>query len=149
MYFDSSALLSLFVKRKFSSQINEFVHKQNQAIRIWSFGVVEIHSALKQMARVGEITENQRISIIREIDYQRSMGNIIVEEQIESKKVHDLAVLLIEKPEFKGKALDTIHVASALILGESIFASTDIKQRELATREGLNVQPSKLILNKE
>jgi len=148
MYFDSSAILSLFIKRSYSEQINKYVQKQNTAIKIWSFGLVEIHSALKQMVRVKGITEHQRNQVLREIDYQITLGYIIIEEKIDSKKIHDLAVLLIEKPEFKEKTLDTIHVASALVMKEKVFVSTDIKQRELAKRERLDVQPKRLAITK-
>lgn len=142
IYFDSSALISLFIKRKYSHDISEFIRKQNEPIHIWSFGLVEYHSALKQLLKMGEITECQRQTAIIRLEVEINLGRIYIERNLDVNSIHELAILLIDKPAYKERALDTIHVASAMKLKSSCFVSSDYNQQELARREKLIVAPN-------
>ena len=141
IYFDTSALISLFIKRKYSHAISEFIRNQNEPIHIWSFGLVEYHSGLKQLLRMGDITESQRQTAIIKLEVEINLGRIFVEKDLDVNSIHELAILLIDKPAFKERALDTIHVASAMKLRSSCFVSSDYKQQDLARREKLIVAP--------
>lgn len=141
LYFDTSAVLSLYIRRNKTKEIEGFLNKINDPIRYWSFGQVEINAALKQLLRIKAITDYQRQTILMNIQTDINLGRIVIEKNVDVEAIHKLAILIIEKQEFTERSLDTIHVASTLTFGADYFVSCDNRQIEMAKREGLKTAP--------
>jgi predicted nucleic acid-binding protein len=146
IYSDTSALTSILYHRVYSRCINDSLKEIKQPIIIWKFGEVELGCALKSMMRdpKTKLTDYQRKEIFQKLDILVNLGKVIISRNINADLVMEIAKIMIERPHFDSRSLDTIHVASAKVLDVSYFISTDHNQRKLAEGEGLTVIPIKL-----
>ena len=144
LYFDTSALVAVYTKRTETSLIGSFLKTEGKPIGIWSFTEVEFESALKQLIRIKELTNAQRLDIQTFFLGDQKLGRVISKKVKDVSNIHEIAKSIIAKPNFAEKALDAIHVASAINFNANTFVSLDKKQREMARREKLTVFPEKI-----
>jgi len=144
LYFDTSALVAVYTIRRETSLIGEFLKEKGKPIGIWSFTEVEFESALKQLVRMKELTNAQRLDIQTIFIGDQKLGRVSFKKVKDVVDIHDIAKSIIAKPDFEERALDAIHVASAISFNAKTFVSLDKKQREMARREKLMIFPEKL-----
>ncbi len=141
LYFDTSALIAVYIHRSQTAKISKFLKDQCKPIGIWSFTEVEFESALKQLVRMKEITNTQKLDIQTLFLGDQKLGRVISKEVKNVSDIHDIAKSIIAKPKFAERTLDTIHVASAVFFQATTFLSLDHRQCSMAKREGLAVFP--------
>ena len=144
VYFDTSALIAVYTYRDETGEIDQLLNNEMTPIVIWSFTEVEFESALQQLVRTKELTQMTRMDIQTLFQTDKHLGRVLVQSVLDVSKIHEIAKMIIGKPNFSERALDAIHVASALIFEASTFISLDVKQRSMAKREGLAVYPIKV-----
>ena len=144
LYFDTSALIAVYTYRDETGEMDQLLGSEMTPIVIWSFTEVEFESALQQLVRTKELTQMTRMDIQTLFQTDKHLGRVLVQSVLDVSKIHEIAKMIIGKPNFSERALDAIHVASALIFEASTFISLDVKQRSMAKREGLAVYPIKV-----
>jgi predicted nucleic acid-binding protein len=134
IYLDTSTYLKLYVKEKGSEEARNLVKKN----RILSSAILltESFSALSRKTQRGEIDK---------VDFDTLVTRIKKDsEYIEIIKLTDEVLTMAEEVALRStaRALDTIHVASALIFQETTkikltFVTSDRRQKEFAIHQGL------------
>ncbi|MGY4706880.1 type II toxin-antitoxin system VapC family toxin [Candidatus Bipolaricaulota sp. J31] len=137
LYLDTSALVKLYIQEPGSKEVKELV----AAARIVStsrVSYVEARAGIARKFREGELTEEERRRIVR--DLEEDWKNYFIVEVSES--VAELGGELTDRYPLRG--FDAIHLASALLLknrtrSDVSFSCFDKRLREAAKAEGLDV----------
>ena len=132
-FFDSSALAKRFIEESGSDEIEKICF-DSESIVVSSICFPEIISALNRRLRESSISKK---------DYHLIKERLIEEfEHIEIinvvPEVIAKSIMLLEKNNLR--ALDAIHIASALILKSDLFVSADKRQVVAAKKAGLKVK---------
>ena len=136
LYLDSSALVKLYIQEPGSKEVKEQV-----AARIVStsrVSYVEARAGIARKFREGELTEEERRRIVR--DLEEDWKNYFIVDVSES--VAKLGGELTDRYPLRG--FDAIHLASVLLLknrtrSDVSFSCFDKRLREAAKAEGLDV----------
>ena len=134
-YLDSSAIIKRFAAEKGSESVRRII-EQETPIATAKISYAEIHSGLARKKRAGDLPAGAYALICRqvELDWQSYVRIELTDE------VLVLARELIQRHPLRG--FDAIHLASALILRESLgeqitFVGADERQLEAAAKEHL------------
>jgi predicted nucleic acid-binding protein len=144
-YFDSSALVKLYVAETGSEWVNTAVQAEEQA-RVWiaKIGIVEAASAIARHHRTGNITSPKRDLLFQALLFDSRNRLALISE---SNKIIALAVNITQKHPLRG--YDAVHLAAALELNKQlsenqlssiIFVSADENLNQAAFAEGLTVE---------
>ena len=134
-YIDTSSYLKLYVKEKGSEEVRNLVRKN----RILSSVIllIECFSALSRKRQRKEIKDKDFYSLVRRIKEDA--------DYIEIVRLTDEVLMKAEAVALQStaRALDAIHIASAVIFQEEtkinlIFVTSDGKQQRFASHHGLN-----------
>jgi len=136
-YLDSSALIKRFVAEKGSDRVRRMIEKEGP-IATAKIAYAEIHSGLARKKREGALSAGQHALICRQVE---SDWHAYVRMDL-TDEVLSLASVLVRRHSLR--AFDAIHLASALILKESldelvVFAGADERQLQAAHTEQLSV----------
>ena len=143
-YFDTSALVKLYVKETGSDWIKQIFDTPGQNIAFASIGMVEAASALARRQRMGEITNYQQRALYSKLlrDIQHRFDIQIVTD----KTIHTAADITQRHPL---RGYDAVHLAAALELNKHLtanqlptitFVSADEKLYQAAADEGLQTE---------
>jgi predicted nucleic acid-binding protein len=139
-YFDTGVLLKLYTVEAESVLMQAFVRRRDRALPITEFHRAECTSALRLKQFRGEGTEREVTQALRMWDRDLSSGVlrlIAVDWNLVWSECHRLAH---DHAGATGcRTLDTLHVASARVLGFRHFVTADRRQAALAQRAGLTV----------
>lgn len=132
-FFDSSAYAKRFVEEKGSEVIEEICLNTTE-LALSIVCVPEIISALNRRLREKNINQN---------NYQ--IAKTILLEEIEDVVILNITPTVIMRSielleNITLKAMDALHVASALEWKPDLFVSSDIRQTETAQKSGLQTQ---------
>jgi len=139
IFFDTSALLVLYIQRKNSGEIIDFLHDNQEPVRIWSLTEVELHTATSQMVQGKEITSHQRESIKLSFISDTSEGIVLLDKSLDFHAVHKTAIAMSDRNGFSSRALDALHIAAAKVMGATTFVTSDHQQLYTARKEGFKV----------
>ena len=137
IYFDTSALVKLYVEETGSNRIRDITHRAS-VISTSKIAYPEARSAFARKRKEGGFSQNALRRIVEELN--RDWESYLVIEITDGlvRSAGDLA----EKYLLRG--FDSIHLASAVQLRNKIrsevsFSSTDLKLNQSAEKEGLSV----------
>ena len=135
IYLDTSALIKRFVVEKGSRSVHGMIEKEGP-VATAKIAYAEVHSGLARKVREGALSAGRHAFICRQVesDWGAYLRMDLTDE------VLALARALIQRHPLR--ALDAIHLASALILKGSIgepvdFVSADERQLRAAAKEDL------------
>ena len=132
-FFDSSAYAKRFVEEKGSEVIEEICLNTTE-LALSIVCVPEIISALNRRLREKNINQN---------NYQIAKTRLL--EEIEDVVILNITPTVIMRSielveNITLKAMDALHVASAIEWKPDLFVSSDIRQTETAQKSGLQTQ---------
>lgn len=139
-YFDTSFLFSLYIKDKHSLQAYNHAIRLGGPLQIGGLLYFEFCQSVRfSIARKG-MSQSTGLKSITNLDRAIANGKVILIE-CDWKQVHQTANNLSTKYTLqKGyRALDILHVATALALGTKEFLTFDQTQADLAKAERLKV----------
>ncbi len=145
MYWDTSALLKIYVPETDSDLFLDLIGKAEQPIYTSVIGEVEIECALICKERSGEIARAGAARAMNRFIKDCVEARIIripCGDEMTSKARAIVKSARTARRPVMIRSLDAIHVASALSLRASGIVATDIRMREVAVMAGLKVFPS-------
>lgn len=143
IYCDSSFLVALYIKRDaFHLQAAEIAARFQKPIPYTLLAELELINGVRRNLATKFITSAEYAAIFRQISEDES-EDILVRHPLHQADHYVAARELSKKftPEISARSLDILHVAAALLLKASEFASFDEKQRILAEKAGLKLIP--------
>ena len=136
-YWDTSALVPLFVAEPTTDAARSWLHEDG-VIATWAWTRVEITSAVERRTRDGDLSREQRRSIMSRLDGFSATWHEVVEMlAVRSRSMSVLARHPL-------RAADAAQLGAALHVQEQLgaplqFVSLDRRLAEAAEREGLAV----------
>ena len=133
LYLDSSALVKRYVEEKSSEEVADLCARADTLVSsVISFS--EVFSSLNRRLREKQLSPSQyrqcKVAFLKEY---KEMTRCLASEEILS-----VSAALLEK--FPLRAMDAIHLASALDSGPDLFVSFDNHQLAAAKTLGLKTQ---------
>jgi len=145
-YCDSSFLTSLYVSSDiFHPQARKAASQFTIPIPYTLLNELEFMNVLQRGLGTDSLDQATHDFILREIAADEASG-LLKRTSLNQIKLYEKAGFLSKKhtPSLACRALDILHVASALILGAKRFASFDRRQRKLAQAVDLVLVPHTL-----
>ncbi|MCX6638699.1 MAG: type II toxin-antitoxin system VapC family toxin [Acidobacteria bacterium] len=145
VYWDTSALLKLYVSEPESAKLVELVSAEGPILSS-AIAPVEMICALARKEGSGEMTRGGAREVFARIGRHLAAGRISIipfgdDVVREAEKLVRLAASR-ERP-VATRALDLIHLASAVATRSRTIVTTDARLRELAALAGLEVLPER------
>ena len=143
-YWDTSALLKLYVLENDSAYFRHLVSKSNRPLFTSDIAKEETLCALYRKEFAGDLQGGAATALFTTFEADIEQGRIITVPKgtdvlAEAKKV--LTAAYAETPPLFIRSLDAIHVASALSVQAATLVATDKRLRETAELMGLKVLP--------
>ena len=138
LYVDTSVIVKLYVKEEYSLQASNWLKENNEALPITVFHELEFNNAVNLKEFRGEITRDKARLIMARFAEHESNG-IFYRPQISWTDTFKYAVDLSSKHSRKtgARALDILHVASALSMKAGRFLTLDERQSKLVSYAGM------------
>jgi predicted nucleic acid-binding protein len=138
LYVDTSVIVKLYVKEKHSLDASNWLKENNEAIPLTVFHELEFNNAINLKEFRGEITRDKTRLITARFADHESKG-IYYRPQISWADTFKYAVDLSRKHSRKtgSRALDILHVASALSMKADRFLTLDERQSRLVSLAGI------------
>ncbi len=149
-YGDTSYVLAIYlVSDPFHAQAVKIAGRLKEPIPLTLLGELELVNGVRRCLTAGIIDRREHDAIFRQISDDESSG-ILVRHSLQQLEHYARARELSKKftPEISARSLDILHVAAALLLKETQFASFDEKQRILAQKAGLKLLPDTITRKK-
>jgi predicted nucleic acid-binding protein len=137
IYLDSSALVKLFVPEADSEELNQALVGAEDVI-LSDLALTEMASALGRRTREGSLTPAASRRLYREAEKLAASCRRVELTPPIHRHAERLLLLSIEIPL---RALDALHVATALDAEAATFVTYDPRQRAAAASQGLFVAP--------
>ena len=136
-YWDTSAIVPLFVAESTTDAARSWL-RDDDVIVTWAWSRVEIASAIERRTREGELSRDQRRSVMHRLDEFSATWH----EVVELLAVRTRSMLLLGRHPLR--AADAAQIGAALHVQEQLgaplqFACLDRRLAEAAEREGLAV----------
>ncbi len=138
LYVDTSVIVKLYVKEKLSLDASNWLKENNEAIPLTVFHELEFNNAINLKEFRGEITRDKTRLITARFADHESKG-IYYRPQISWADTFKYAVDLSRKHTRRtgSRALDILHVASALSMKADRFLTLDERQSRLVSFAGI------------
>ena len=143
-YWDTSALLKLYVREPDSAYFMTLVSSAAGPLLTSELARLEIYSALSRKERAGELQSGQAEVIFSSFQADSAAGRIVtlpVGSDVLGEAIRLTRQAHGEAPPLFIRSLDTLHVASALVSGAKTIIATDSRLRQLAAAAGLAQLP--------
>jgi predicted nucleic acid-binding protein len=141
-YPDASFLVALYVRQRNADAANAHVATMQEPLHVGSLLRFEVCNAIRAAAFRGEMPGGAATAALAAFDADVDAGVVVI-PPVEWEAVHAEAERLsnAHTPRHGYRALDVLHVATALTAGAKTFLSFDKNLRQLAAAEGLKVKP--------
>ena len=141
IYIDTSVIVKLYIKEKYSHSVSEWVKKNNESIPLTSFIELEFTNALKLKQFRNEINRDDFHNIILKFQDHEKIG-IYYRPPMDWIGVFAHAFDLSKKytGDIGSRSLDILHVASALFLNTDKILTFDERQAQLASKVGFKLE---------
>lgn len=142
-YIDTSILVKLYATEANSLAADDLVLTFDTPLPLTLLQELELRNALRLKQARGELTSHAAAGAERDLQSDIDLGRfkqtpcdaeVIFRRAETLSKAHAAATMC--------RTLDILHVATAVAIECRQFASFDRRQRDLARRAGLKVQPS-------
>jgi len=141
IYVDPSALRSFYVHDARSLALSRWRSRHPGPLPITHHAYAELLNALALGAFRGDITQSDVVAAVADYDSDLAAGRL-VRADLSFRRTFDRAseLSLAYTPTLGTRALDVLHVASALELACLSFVTYDARQTALAHAVGLRVE---------
>lgn len=141
VYVDTSVILKLYIKEKYSLEISEWLIKNNEPIMLTNFHELEFINAMNLKHFRGEITRSTIRKIIQKFADHENKG-IFFRPALNWPEIFNNAIDLSEKyaGNIGSRSLDILHVAVALSMKSKRFLTFDERQSKLASMAGIKTE---------
>jgi len=136
VYLDASALIKLFVPEEESDALNQALAGLTDVI-VSDLALTEVASALGRRTREQRLTRKEAQLLYREA----AKLHAAYQQAELTPPVHRRAERLLLSPTIPLRALDALHLATALAAEAATVVTFDPRLREAATSQGLFVAP--------
>ena len=143
-YWDTSALLKLYIDEPDSSEFWELLRLPRNGVWTSTIARTEMFCALQRKQRLGELQAGGAAAVYQRFFKDVEKGRIALiglTEDVHREAERVGAVLSDKKPPLRVRSLDLIHLASALAAKSRELVATDVRLRDVATVAGLRVLP--------
>jgi predicted nucleic acid-binding protein len=143
-YWDTSALVKLYVSEKDSAYFYTLALRDDDIMLTANITVVEMLTSLYRKESAGELKKGGAAKLFEHFKAQLESGRITLAPY--SEEVVLAAESIVRQTYENAKpimirALDVIHVASALASKSTVLITTDERLKEVAQLVGLKVLP--------
>ena len=140
LYVDTSVIVKLYVLEEHSLKVSNWLKKNDEAIPLTILHEFEFTNAINLKEFRKEIARDQRRLVMEKFAEHESRG-VFYRPQISWTDTFKNAVQLSKRHtrEAGSRALDILHVASALVLDADKFLTLDARQIDLASRSGIEI----------
>ena len=141
IYVDTSVIVKLYIKEKYSRKVSKWLRENNEAIPLTNFHALEFANALhlKQFRR--EISSNQLRHVLTKFNDHQEIG-VYYHPQTDWSGTLRYALDLAQKytTQTGSRTLDIFHLASAVALQAKRFLTLDERQSKPALSAGLQIE---------
>lgn len=140
VYVDTSVIVKLYIKEKYSRGASNWLKANNEAIPLTSFHELEFMNALQLKRFRKEATPQTILQIMGRFEEHEKKG-IYYRPPLDWPTVLSHAIELSQKHSgtLGSRALDILHVASAVAMKADRFLTLDDRQSSLAAHAGLEI----------
>ncbi|MDY6973354.1 MAG: type II toxin-antitoxin system VapC family toxin [Thermodesulfobacteriota bacterium] len=140
LYVDTSVIVKLYFKEEYSLSVSNWLKENNEAIPFTTFHELEFNNAVNLKEFRAEITADEIRLIMARFAEHEGKG-VFYRPQISWNDTFRYAVDLSNKHTNKtgSRALDILHVASALSIRADRFLTFDERQSTLAALSGMRI----------
>ena len=141
-YWDSSALVKLYVKEADSAQFEALALVE--PLMTGTLALHEARTVFRRREAEGVLPPDQGTAMFAQLTGDVSLGEIGVQTEtdvVRGKFGEVLEACFSQTPAVFIRTNDALHIASALVAGEKEFVTADGRQRAAATLMGLAVVP--------
>jgi predicted nucleic acid-binding protein len=141
---DTSVIVKVYIKEKYSWATSGWLKQNNESIPLTSFHELEFINAIHLKQFRTEITLAETQLIMSRFEEHEKNG-IYYRPPLNWPDIFINAIELSRKhsASIGSRALDILHVASALSIGADRFLTLDDRQTRLATLAGLKLESIK------
>jgi predicted nucleic acid-binding protein len=138
---DTSVIVKLYIKEEYSQESSCWLKENNEAIPLTSFHDLELINAIHLKQFRTEITQEENHLIMSRFEEHEKSG-IYYRPQLDWSAIFINAIELSKKHSsgIGSRALDILHVASALSISADRFLTLDGRQTRLAALAGLKIE---------
>lgn len=145
-YYDSGALVKLYVDESLSECVTDYVMRQGRPIAIHGFHELEIENALHLKVFRKELTAAECRGVLRRLGEDASRGLLLRQPVNWPATVREALRVSGAVTERTGcRSLDILHVAVAIQWKCPLFLSMDDRQLKAASLAGLKVLDVRLL----
>lgn len=140
VYFDSSALVCLYVAEPHSAGLLDFAQALRRPIPLNSLQEFEVRNSVRQKVVRGEIEEGMAARCLRAMD-DDLIGGRLIRKPVVWDVVFERAEELSRRLSLRrqARAIDLLHVTVAVVSDVRRFTTLDHLQAQLAQAAGLDV----------
>lgn len=141
-YPDASFLVSLYVQRANTPAALAYLATMREPLHVSSLLRLEVCNAIRAAAFRRDMPGGVAVAALAAFEADVDAGRVVI-PPVEWEEVHAEAERISNSHTSRNgyRALDLLHVATALHLNARQFLSFDAKQRRVATAEGLKSKP--------
>ena len=143
-YWDTSALLKLYVPEPDSAHLLDLLSLENQPLYSSAIATVEVLCAVHRKERSGGLRPGSFASILLKFRADCGGGRIVLipyGDDVAAKAEQVVRLALRRRQLGMIRSLDAIHIASALSVGAKTMVATDLRLREVAALAKLKLEP--------
>lgn len=141
-YADTSFLVSLYSKDANSVEAGHLAARMQSRVLVTPFGEAEFVNAVEQRVFRRNLSRVDAAAVLRDFEEDLASGSFLITQPFPDAAFVGAMSLSKQYVRLLGtRAMDVLHVASALELQVSRFLTFDQGQRKLARRAGLHVLP--------
>ncbi|MGB5420544.1 MAG: type II toxin-antitoxin system VapC family toxin [Desulfobacterales bacterium] len=140
VYVDTSIIVKLYIKEKYSRNASNWLKENNEAVPLTSFHELEFINAIHLKLFRIETTPQTIRQIMARFDEHEKKG-IYYRPPLDWSAVfiHAIDLSKTHSASLGSRALDILHVASALSIHADKFLTLDDRQSQLADLAGLKI----------
>ena len=141
VYVDTSIIVKLYVKEKYSRDTSNWLKENNEAIPLTSFHELELKNTIHLKQFRAEITLDETRLIMSRFEEHEKSG-IYYRPQLYWSAVFIHAIDLSKKhsASIGSRSLDILHIASALSINADRLLTLDDRQTKLGALAGLKTE---------
>jgi predicted nucleic acid-binding protein len=138
---DTSVIVKLYIKEEYSQESSSWLKENDEAIPLTSFHELELINAIHLKQFRTEITLEKTRLIMKRFEEHEKSG-IYYRPQLDWSDIfiHAIDLSKNHSSSIGSRALDILHVASALSINTDRFLTLDDKQTRLAALAGLKIE---------
>lgn len=141
LYLDSSSVVKLYVPEPNSLAVVNFVQSQKRPLVVTRLLRLEVQTAIRRRVFDKTLSADKAKQVIQDFNRDVGLSYVFNDPALDMHEVYGKALRLSRDwaAVLGVRTLDILHVAAALELGLTEFATSGERQAQLAEKSGLKV----------